>query len=204
MIKEKVKDYLQQFQNAKNDDEIMEIFNSLRNLIIHDVNDEVKQDAQILSSAFSTLNKMHEAVQENRNKYYIKTFSHIYGGNKTSYFTELKKYIIQYKNDKSEFTYENAYKNILRLIFYLLKDDVTYKSYINKLSSILNTHIPESAFCAYVKYLTKTHQNQGSHIKALQQILEIDNNWYAVHVHLGDMCQGRNENVEKWRLKFVG
>ena len=90
MIKEKVKDYLQQFQNAKNDDEIMEIFNSLRNLIIHDVNDEVKQDAQILSSAFSTLNKMHEAVQENRNKYYIKTFSHIYGGNKTSYFTELK------------------------------------------------------------------------------------------------------------------
>ena len=184
MLKEKVLKCLQEFKNAKADD-IMEIFYSLTTLINYDFDDEIKKDAELFSSVFSALNAMQEAVKERRHKYYIKTFGYIYNGNRAGYFTELEKYIIEYKFDKSEFEYENAYKNILRLITYLAKDDETYKSYIKKLSSILTKYLPESAFCAYAKYLTKTYQNQDSNIKALQQILEIDNNWYAVHAHLG-------------------
>jgi len=51
----------------------------------------------------------------------------------------------------------------------------------------LNNHIPQSAFCAYVKYLTKIYQNKNVEIKVLRQILEIDPCWDAAHVHLGNI-----------------
>ena len=206
MLKDKVLSCLQEFQTANYDGNIMEIFNSLRSLIIRDIDDEIKQDAQIFSSVCSVLSDMHKSAKENRHKYYIKTFNYIYNGNRVGYFTELEKYIIEYKAEKSEFAYENAYMNILRLIFYLTKDDDTYKSYIKKLSSILITHLPDSAFCAYVKYLTKAYQNQGSNIKALQQILDTDNNWYAVHAHLGHIYYDQKkwlETIECYELAIA-
>ena len=195
MGKEGVTDCLQQFYSAKTDNDIMKVFDSLSRLILCDVNDEIKQDNQLYQSIFLALTKIQESVQEKRMMYYIKTFCCIYSGDKNGYFKELEKYIIQYEKEKKEFEYENAYKNILRLIFYLTKDEETYKSYIKKLLSMLNTHMPESAFCAYVKYLSKTYQNQGSHINALQQILEIDKNWYAVHTHLGHIYYDQ----KKWQ-----
>jgi len=143
MLKEKVIDCLNEFQNMrmnKINGDVMEIFNSLRNLIINDKNSEIVQDSKLYQSILITLNDMQEAVQEKRHKYYITTFLHIYSSNRNEYFKELEKYIIQYKNEKSEFEYENAYKNIIMVIAYLIKDYETY-NHISKNSQLFYLNI---------------------------------------------------------------
>ena len=192
-MKEKVLACLQELRNAQPDD-IIKIFYSLCDIISGDADNEIKKDVQLLKLVFSILTDMEKAVQDKRHKHYIKSFMYVYGEDRAAYFSELKAYIVQHKRNNKFFSYEDAYMDILRFIFFI-KDDDVYKSYIRSLLSILTKHIPESAFCAYVKYLTKTYVNTNSNIKALQQILEIDKNWYVTYIDLGKIYY----NEKKWQ-----
>ena len=102
-------------------------------------------------------------------------------GNRIGFFTELEKYIAE---QKKGFDYENFYVNILKPIDTSIEDNDAYKSYLKKVASILAAYLPDSAACAYVKYLTKTYQNPNSRAKALQKILAIDDSWYGAYLRL--------------------
>ena len=189
MFENKMADCLQQFQNAKNDDDIMDVFNPLCNLILaDDVRDTTQQGHKINKDAVNLLTNMENTIKKDRLRHCIKSFNCIYAGDLSGYFKEIELWIKgYYKDEKGGLTYESAHNNVLSVIRHFASDDNEFNLCLKKLLAILKKNLPETAFCAYVDYLTKKYQNPGSQIKALQQILDIDKDWYAVHVHLADV-----------------
>jgi len=186
----------EKLHGAHDDDGIIiEVFNSLYELILNDRDNAIKQSPHMYQSVITMLTNIQSRLSENMQKHYIKAFQFIYSGVKSGYYVEIEQYIVQYKGKYGDFTYDDAYNDILEVIDCFAENDDIYSSHIKKLSSVLSKHMPESAFYAYVKYLTKTCRNQNKQIKALRQILEIDENWYAVHAELGGIYSSQG----KWQ-----
>ena len=183
-----------ELRDARDDDDIWDIFGPLCNLIMYDSDKEIENNDNLYQSVVMMLANIGDALQDSVCKYFVKAFQCILTDNKTGYFKELEKYIEKYTERHGTFTYEKAYADILEIIARFSKDDATCNSYYKKLSRLLSKHMPQSAFCAYADYLSKTYQNKNIEIKVLQQILEKDPNWYVAHTNLGTIyC-----NQKKW------
>jgi tetratricopeptide (TPR) repeat protein len=147
-----------------------------------------------LASALPLLADIENKLQDNSRKHYIKALQFILVDKKSLYITDIEQYIQMYTKKHGSFSYEQAFLSILDILACFSKDNAAHDSYVERLLTVLNKHIPQSAFCAYVSYLTKSYQNKTIEIKVLRQILEIDPDWYIVYIHLGDIYYDQ----QKW------
>jgi superfamily II DNA or RNA helicase len=182
-----------EFRKTHGGKDIWDIFNRLRDLLI--ANDTIRQDSNLYQSVLSLLTDMGKAVRNIIYKHYINSFRYIYEGEKAGFLAEIEQYIQKFIEKHVNFSYEQANWSVLEIISDFSKDDAEYESYLKKLLNMLTIIIPQSAFCAYINYLLKTYKNKNIEVKVLKQILEIDPNWYVVHIHIGDIYYGQ----QKWQ-----
>lgn len=199
LLIEKVTNLTKKLQYAHGDIAVKDVFNQLCNYLVFNGGSEIYQDNNILQTVLSLLTDLENAVNESANKSYIRSIQGIIKGDKLKYFNELEKNIIQFIEKHGGFTFDQAYLRIILIITCFSRNKTEYLSYIKKLSSILNKLIPQSAFCAYVGYLAKTYQYKNIEIKVLRQILEIDPEWYAIHIHLAYIYY----NQKNWTEAFI-
>ena len=194
MPNEKIFTYAHELQAAHNEIAVWEVFNRLCDFLITNRNDIYSKDNDLLQSALPLLVDIENKVHYGSYKHFVKALQFILTDRKSLYITEIEQYIHLFIKKHGSFSCEKAFVNIIEIISCFSKDNAVYDSYIKRLSTVLSKHIPQSAFCAYVNYLTKSYQNKTVEIKVLRQILEIDPDWYIVHVHLG----GIYYDQQKW------
>ncbi|MCL2049796.1 MAG: exonuclease domain-containing protein [Defluviitaleaceae bacterium] len=181
---EKLSAYSRELQAATDKDAVWEIFGNLFNYLISMKNDIHNKDNGLLESALPLLGEIENKIHDSNLKHFIKALQFILADKKALYIAEIEQYIFHAKKH-GDFSCEQSF-SILDVIDWFSKDKAAYNSYIKSLSAALNKLMPQSAFCAYVKYKTKAYPNKSLEIKALRQILEINPAWHVAYMHLGD------------------